>query len=197
MIPIHQILFYIFAVVLIVSAFAMIFSRNPVRAALCLILCFFASSVLWLLLQAEFIGLVLIIVYVGAVMTLFLFVVMMLNIDKAQVKEGFAKLAPLGLIIAALFVVAMYLVITRYHFHTLALKPESVAYSSTKAIGTLIFTHYVYPFEIAGALLLVAMVAAITLAFGGKRKGMKTQNISQQQAVTKKSRLKIVKDMKP
>src|SRR3989338_5308389 len=194
-IPVHQIIFYIYSAILIAAASMVIFSRNPVKAVLFLIVCFFASSILWLLLQAEFMGLVLIFVYVGAVMALFLFVVMMLNIDLATIKEGFVKLLPLGLIVMVLFILVMYLVITQYHFHTIALPLVAEDYSNTKEIGTLLFSDYVYPFEIAGALLLVAIVAAISLAFTGRKPGVKRQNNAEQQRATKQDRLKIIKNM--
>lgn len=192
--PIHQIVFYVFSFILLCAGVMMVFTKNPVKAALFLILAFFSAAVLWLLLQAEFVGLVLIFVYVGAVMALFLFVVMMLNIDMAALKAGFVKLLPLALLMLVIFVAVMYMVITRYHFHAVPLVSEKASYSNIKELGNLLFSHYILAFEVTGALLLVALVSAIALAFFGRKPDSKFQKIGKQNAVTKAQRLKIIKE---
>jgi len=195
MFPTYEVIFYVFAVMLIGSAVMVILSRNPVRAILFLVLCFFASAVLWMMLQAEFLSLVLIFVYVGAVMTLFLFVVMMLNIDLSGTKEKFIRYLPVGIIAMGLLVVMMLYVVGSKHFgiSNAYLQHFGPDYSNTKAMGSLLFTKAIFPFEIAGLILLVAIVAAITLAFHGRKPGTKTQVISEQLKVRKQDRLRIVK----
>lgn len=193
--PIFQLVFYVTAALLIGSAVMVIVSRNPVRAILFLILAFFASAVLWMLLQAEFLALALIFVYVGAVMTLFLFVVMMLDIDLAPLKEGFVKYLPWGIGIMALFIALLVFVIGPKHISFASIMPTHYPadYSNTKELGTLLFTKYLFPLEVVGAILLVAMVSAIALAFHGRREGTKSQRISDQLKATKAERLRIVK----
>jgi len=192
--PIYNLIFYVFAFVLIASATMVVVSRNPVRAILFLILAFFASAVLWMLLQAEFLSLVLIFVYVGAVMTLFLFVIMMLNIDLSSVKEKFVRYLPYGILVMVLLVGAMLLVVGPRHLNAATVLPHyAVNYSNTQAMGTLLFTKYLYAFEIAAAILLVAIIAAISLAFHGRKPGTKSQVVSEQHRATKQDRLRIVK----
>ena len=194
---VYQIVFYIFTLLLLVSAAMVVFMRNPVRCILFLVLAFFCSSVLWMLLQAEFLSLVLIFVYVGAVMTLFLFVVMMLNIDLAPLKEGFVRYLPLGLLVLVLMVGVMLYVLGGKQFSSATMIAQhGPYYSNTMAIGAELFTHYIYEFEMAGLILLVAMVAAISLAFYGRKPGTKAQKISKQLEADKPSRLRIIK-MKP
>lgn len=170
----EQIIFYIFAAMLVISASMVITVRNPVHAALSLVLSFFCSAAIWLLLQAEFLAIVLILVYVGAVMVLFLFVVMMLDINVAPLREGFAKFLPVGLFFAALMMVAMGLVVSSDHILS---KPSQLAgqlpleASNTALLGKVLFTEYLYPFEIAGAILLVAIIAAISLTMRKSRAG--------------------------
>lgn len=195
MFPIYKVVFFIFAAVLIAAAVMVITSRNPVRAILFLVLAFFASAVLWMMLQAEFLSLVLIFVYVGAVMTLFLFVVMMLNIDLSKLQEKFVRYLPFGLVVMVLLVGTMILVVSPKHLPatTSHLKLFPANYSNVKAMGILLFTDYLYPFEIAAVILLVAMIAAITLAFHGRKPNTKSQKISEQLKAQKKDRLRIVK----
>ncbi|MCB1827094.1 MAG: NADH-quinone oxidoreductase subunit J [Coxiellaceae bacterium] len=192
--PIHQVVFFAFSAVLIIAAMMVVMVRNPVHSVLFLVLCFFASAVLWMTLQAEFLSLVLIFVYVGAVMTLFLFVVMMLNVDLSAMKEGFVKYMPLGLLVAVLLIGTMFFVIGPTHFKEGATLPTHYAstYSNVKAMGGLLYSHYLYPFEVASLILLVAIVAAIALAYHGRRPDNKSQKVSEQLSVTKKDRLRIV-----
>ncbi len=193
MIPIYQIIFYVFSIFLIVAAIMVITAHNPVRAVLSLVLAFFCSSILWIMLQAEFLGLVLIFVYVGAVMTLFLFVVMMLNVDLSKMREKFVKFLPATLLVGLLFLVALSLTLGASHIRHAALATLPAHYSNTKALGHLIYTRYVYPFEIAGAILFVAIVAAITLAFHGRKPNTRRQKVSDQLSANKSSRLKVIK----
>ena len=189
--PIQDIIFLGFAAALIIAAIAVIVVRNPIHSVLCLVFCFFCASALWLLLEAEFIGLVLIFVYVGAVMTLFLFVVMMLNIDVAPLRESFVRYLPLGALVLLIFAGILCAAIAHYQANVVPFIPEA---SNIKALGMQLFTTYLFPFEIAGVLLLVAMIGAISLAFYGRKIDVKTQSISQQHQANKSTRLKIMKD---
>jgi len=192
----EQAIFYAFAGLLILSASMVITVRNPVMAALFLVLSFFSSAAIWLLLEAEFLAIALVLVYVGAVMVLFLFVVMMLDINLAPLREGFARYLPLGIAVAVVMVVAMGTVVS-----TLSPAPDQEAaspgpaYSNTAALGEALYTDYLYPFEIAGAILLVAIIAAIALTMRPPR-STKSQKPGQQVAVSKGDRLKVIK-MKP
>ncbi len=192
------VLFYLFAAVLVGAAIGVITARNPVHSALFLVLAFFNSAALWLLLEAEFLGIALVLVYVGAVMVLFLFVVMMLDINVAKLREGFAKHAPLGALVAGLMVFEMYqvYVVRRLGNPSLLAGAQPAAVeagaSNTKALGTLLFTQYAYAFQLAGVVLLLAIVAAIALTMR-KRPGLKVQDVSAQVAVNKEQRLRIVK----
>lgn len=190
----EQIIFYCFAATLLFASTMVITVRNPVRAALFLILAFFPSAGIWLLLEAEFLALTLVLVYVGAVMVLFLFVVMMLDIDLAPLQEGFTKYLPLGILVAALITIEMIAVLGASHFGldiVSAPVPHPEGYSNTKEIGLLLYTVYVYPFEIASVILTVAIVAAITLTL--RKKTSKTQDISQQIKVRREDRVRLVK----
>jgi NADH-quinone oxidoreductase subunit J len=192
--PLQQIVFFVFAAITIFSAVMVIATRNPVRSVLFLVLTFFTSAVLWMSLQAEFLSLVLIFVYVGAVMTLFLFVVMMMNIDVAAMTEGFVRYLPIGLLAAALLIGIMFLVIGPGHLTISSTSPVHYGpqYSNVKQMGMVLYTHYLYPFEIAALILLVAIIAAISLAFHGRRTGTKSQKISQQLKARKQDRLRII-----
>ena len=187
-------IFYFLSTVLIVSALGVITARNPVHAALLLVLAFFTSSGLWLLLQAEFLAITLVLVYVGAVMVLFLFVVMMLDINMARLREGFWRYLPLGGVVALILVVeiSMILISRSGGFGGTEFPPPLPAgYSNTKELGLLIYTEYVYPFEIAAVILLVAIVAAIALTLR-KRKLSKYMDPATQIAVQRKDRVRIV-----
>lgn len=188
------ILFFALAGLLVLAAGAVVTVRNPVHAAMCLVLTFFTSAMLWILLRAEFLGIVLILVYVGAVMVLFLFVVMMLDINTTPLREGFARYLPLGLLVAVIMAAQMVAVLGSRHFglDKFAAPPAVVEGSNTAAIGTLLYTEYVYPFEIAAAILLVAIVAAIALTHR-RRTGLKTQDPGKQSMVKKADRLRILK----
>jgi len=190
----EQIIFYGFASVLLFAATMVVTVRNPVRAALFLVLAFFTSSGIWLLLEAEFLAITLVLVYVGAVMVLFLFVVMMLDINLTPLQEGFTKYLPLGILVAALITIEMIAVLGASHFGldiVSAPIPHAEGYSNTKELGRLLYTVYVYPFEIASVILTVAIVAAITLTL--RKSKRKTQDPSQQIKVRKEDRIRIVK----
>jgi NADH-quinone oxidoreductase subunit J len=189
------ILFFIFASVLIGAALGVILSRNPVYSALLLVLCFFNSAVIWVLLDAEFLGIVLVLVYVGAVMVLFLFVVMMLDVNIEQLRKEFVGYWPLTVAVAGFVVFAMINVIVVKHLGGAGLKtaPALAAnYSNTRSLGVELFTRYAYPAQVAAIILLVASVAAIVLTLR-QRKGGKPQDIAKQVATRAKDRVRIVK----
>src|SRR5574340_1534999 len=187
-----DIIFYFFSAVLVLSALGVITLRNPVYAALLLVLAFFTSAGIWLLLEAEFLAITLVLVYVGAVMVLFLFVVMMLDINLERLREGIWRWVPFGAALAGLMAFEMIWVLgsSGTSAGKSALK-HAADYSNTKELGRLIYTDYVYPFEIAAVLLLVAMVAAIALT-RRRRKDAKSQVVAEQVAVKKADRLRIV-----
>ncbi len=190
----EQILFYIFSTMLVLSAGAVITVRNPVHAAMFLVLCFVTTSALWLLLEAEFLAITLILVYVGAVMVLFLFVVMMLDINIARMREGFTRYLPVGGIVAATAVAIMGLAVGRNNFgldKVAAPAPKGADYSNTSELGMQLYTTYVYPFEIASVVLLVAIVAAIALTLR-TRPGTRYQKIEEQVVVKKEDRLRVL-----
>lgn len=191
-----SILFYAFSAVLVVAALGVITARNPVHAALFLVLAFINSAVLWLLMEAEFLAIVLVLVYVGAVMVLFLFVVMMLDINVAQMREGFTRYAPLGIIVALLVVGEIASVVWVKQLGVEAAPAVAAAapegYSNTRALGELLYTEYLYPFELAAMLLLLAIIAAISLTMR-QRSGMKQQDIAAQVSVRPQDRIRLVK----
>lgn len=198
-----QLIFYSFAAILIFAAVRVITVRNPVHAALFLVLAFFSSASIWLLLEAEFLAIALVLVYVGAVMVLFLFVVMMLDINTDAIKEGFARYLPVGILVSLLILVEMTLVVGSSHFNkgqstataTSAAIENAVAsetVSNTTALGRVLYTDYLYPFEIAAVILLVAMVAAIALTMR-RRRGTKYQKPEQQVKVKRDDRVRLVK----
>ncbi len=187
-------LFYFFSGILVFSAIMVITVRNPVHAALFLVLAFFTSAAVWLLLEAEFLAIVLVLVYVGAVMVLFLFVVMMLDINFAPLREGFIKYLPVGALVAALILVEMALVIGPQHFgldHYSAPARAPAGYSNTEELGAILYTVYVYPFELAAAILLVAIVAAIALTMR-RRPQTKYQDPAEQVMVRRGDRIRMV-----
>ena len=189
-----QLVFYVLSAVLVGAAVMVITARNPVHAALFLVLAFFTSAGIWLLLEAEFLAIILVLVYVGAVMVLFLFVVMMLDINLAPLREGFIRYLPVGIAVAAIVVVELALVIGVSDFgpESMPQPPAHPAdYSNTKELGALLYTVYVYPFEIAAAILLVAIVAAIALTMR-RRAGVKTQDPGRQVEVRREDRIRIV-----
>jgi NADH-quinone oxidoreductase subunit J len=187
------VLFYLFSAVLIGAAIGVIASRNPVYSALYLVLAFVQSAALWLLLEAEFLAVVLILVYVGAVMVLFLFVVMMLDINVEEMREGFTRYLWVGLVVAAGVVAEVWYVLT-YRSEGLGFvsvpEPLPPDYSSAEELGAVLYTEHIYAFEIAAIILLVAIVAAITLTMR-KRPGLKVQDISAQVAVRREDRVRL------
>jgi len=190
-----NVLFYIFGAMLVASALGVITARNPVHCALFLVVAFLNSAVLWLLLGAEFLALTLVVVYVGAVMVLWLFVVMMMDVDVEKLRQGFTRYAPLGALVA-LVVVAQIGIVVWVKKLGLTAAPATVArpdgYSNTAELGHLLYTEYLYPFEVAAVILLVAIVAAITLTMR-KRPGHKQQDVAKQVAVRASDRIRIVK----
>ncbi|MDE2305249.1 MAG: NADH-quinone oxidoreductase subunit J [Gammaproteobacteria bacterium] len=189
------ILFFAFAAVLLGSALGVILSRNPVHSAMLLVLCFFNSAVIWLLLNAEFLGIVLVLVYVGAVMVLFLFVVMMLDINVEELRKGIAGYWPVALAVAGFVVFAILNVIVVRHLGGVALRTAPAlpaGYSNTHVLGVALFTRYAYPAQIAAVILLVASVAAIVLTLR-RRPGLKPQDVAEQVRVRAKDRVRIVR----
>ena len=197
--PIYEIVFYVFSTVMLAAAVAVITVRNPVYAALFLVLTFFSASAIWLLLEVEFLAIILILVYVGAVMVLFLFVVMMLDIDLEPLKEGFVKYLPAGIVVALLMATEFLLLLwTKGRFGPEAFPapaPTPAGYSNTRAVGEWLYTHYLLAFEVAGVILLVAIIAAVALTLR-QRTGSHRQNPSLQVRVRREERVRLVK-MKP
>ncbi len=190
----EKIIFYVFAAIMVFGASMVITVRNPVRAALFLVLTFFASAAIWILLEAEFLAIVLVLVYVGAVMVLFLFVVMMLDINLARIKEGFIRYLPLGIAVAVLMAAMMILAVGPEYFgldKVAAPTPQPADYNNTRELGNVLYTVYVYPFEIAAVILLVAIVAAITLTLR-RRPNVKLQKPEEQIAVKRNDRVRMV-----
>ena len=185
------ILFWFYGIVLIAAALAVVLVRNPVHAALFLVLSFFSAAALWLLLYAEFLALTLVLVYVGAVMVLFLFVVMMLDINIDRLRQGFWKNLPLALAVGVLMAAEMVTLLLRGVTGGGAGAPPA-GYSNTRALGEVVYTDYVFPFEIAAVILLVAIIAAIALTLR-HRKETKYQDPASQLSVHARDRLKIVK----
>jgi NADH-quinone oxidoreductase subunit J len=188
----ETIMFYAFSAMIVLAGLRVITARNPVHAVLFLVLTFISCAGIWILLEAEFLAITLVLVYVGAVMVLFLFVVMMLDINLAQLRKDFWRWLPFGAVLAVLMAYEMIWVLgsTDAPAGKTALK-HAADYSNTKELGRLIYTDYVYPFEIAAVILLVAMVAAIALTMR-RRKDAKSQVIADQVATKKSDRLRIV-----
>ena len=190
-----QIIFYFFGAVLVFAAAMVITVRNPVKAVLFLVLAFVSAAGLWLLLQAEFLAIALVLVYVGAVMVLFLFVVMMLDIDLVPLREGFGEYLPIGGLVAVLLVIEMAIILSSGQFGLKGMPdPGSLPadYSNTRELGRLIYTVYAYPFEIAAAILLLSIVAAIALTLR-RRKDSKYQDPARQINIEPRERMRIVK----
>ncbi len=190
----EQIIFYIFSFWFIASSLAMIFSRNAAKAVLFLILAFFSAASIWLLLEAEFLAITLILVYVGAVMVLFLFVIKMLNIDKSTLRAKFAGYLPLGLLVAAIIVTEMAMVLgyNQFGLGVMAAPARHGAdYSNITVLALQLYTDYIYSFELAAVLLLIAIIAAITLVHR-KEVNRKGQSISEQVKVQAKDRVRLV-----
>ena len=187
--------FYVFAAVLVFAALRVVTCRNPVHAALFLVLAFLNSAGLWLLLEAEFLAMTLVLVYVGAVMVLFLFVVMMLDINLTEMRAGMRRFAPLGIAVGVVLVVEMALIV-----RSSAFIPEKVGgpvrhaadYSNTKALGGVLYTDYVYAFEIAAVILVLAIIAAIALTLR-KRPETRYQDPARQVSVRREDRVRLIK----
>jgi len=190
----QEIVFYIFSGIMLLAALRVVTARNPVHSALSLVLTFFATAAIWMLLEAEFLAITLVLVYVGAVMVLFLFVVMMLDINQAAMREGFIKFLPVGIGIALVLTVQMIVVVgpENFGFEVYSAPVAHAAdYSNTKELGRVLYTEYVYPFEIAAVILLVAIVAAIALTMR-RRPKTKYQTPGKQIQVMKEDRLRVV-----
>ncbi len=190
----EQIIFYIFSAILLFAALMVVTVRNPVRAAMFLILTFFTTAAIWLLLEAEFLAITLVLVYVGAVMVLFIFVIMMLDIDIAVLREGFTKFLPIGILVAALMLAVMLMVVGAEHFGLeLFSAPDrhGADYSNTRELGLALYTTYLYAFELAAVILLVAIVAAIALTLR-HNPTTRFQQVPEQVAVKRNDRLRIV-----
>lgn len=190
-------LFYIFSTVLLLAAFRVITARNPVHAVLFLVLSFFQASMIWMLLSAEFLAIILVLVYVGAVMVLFLFVVMMLDVKIEGVREGFWKHFPLAAVVGVLIVLEMSAVLmggfrVTEDVSALVTGQAGVSVSNTRELGLLLYTQYIYPLEVAAAMLLLAMITAIALTLR-QRKDVKTIDPAEQVSVKAADRLVVVK----
>ena len=194
--PIIELVFYLFGTILILSALSVVTVGNPVYAVLFLVLSFFSAACIWLLLQAEFLAIVLVLVYVGAVMVLFLFVVMMLDVKSAPLKEGFTRFLPIGLMVAFAMALQMFLVIWTRGMEAVPMpEQQPEGYSHTAELGLLLYTDYLYAFEIAAVLLLVAIIAAIMLTHR-RRPSTKYQDPSRQVRVKREERVRLV-SMRP
>jgi NADH-quinone oxidoreductase subunit J len=189
----ETVVFYVFAAILLLAALRTVTARNPVHCALYLVLAFFTAAAIWLLLRAEFLAIALVVVYVGAVMVLFLFVVMMLDINVERLREGFWKNLPLAVVVGGVMAFEMVAVLAQ---RTIGANPRTrpvpLDYSNTKELGRVLYTQYAYAFEIAAVILLVAIVAAIALTLR-RRKDTKAQDVSQQLAARPKERVRLVR----
>lgn len=190
--PLVECLFYFFAALLLTGACSVVWSKNPVRSVLSLVLCFVAMAGVWLLLYAEFLALVLVLVYVGAVMTLFLFVVMMLHVDRAAVTQGLVSHWWIGVLLMLAFL-GMSCWWVGPAFFSLPIPSPDLSVSPLRSLGQVLYTDYAVVFEASGVLLLASMVAAMALAFRGVR-SRRVQNISEQLRANKKDRLRVVDD---
>ncbi len=185
-------LFIVFSAVLLVAAVRVITARNPVHAVLFLVLSFFSAAALWMLARAEFLAIALVLVYVGAVMVLFLFVVMMLDINVDRLRQGFWRHLPLAGVVAALIVLQLWLVLSYGRWQTMTEPgPGGRGANNIEVLGRLTFTEYVYPLQVAGVILLVAIVAAIALTLR-RRKDTKYQDPSRQIKVRREERVRLV-----
>ena len=186
--------FYLFGTITVLAALAVVTVKNPVHAALCLVLTFFSTACTWLLADAEFLAIALVLVYVGAVMVLFLFVVMMLDIDLVPLREGFVRAMPVGLVVAVVMLVEMLALIGVRSMQIPAPADPAAAagMSNTTWLANALFSQFLLPFEVAALILTVAIVAAIPLTLR-RRVGVKTQDPAKQVMVTARERVRIVK----
>ena len=191
----ENIVFYVFAAIMVFSALMVITVKNPVQASLFLVLTFFSCAAIWMLLEAEFLAITLVLVYVGAVMVLFLFVVMMLDINVARMRAAFIQYLPIGIAVLVTMAAMMFMVVGADHFgleHVAAPVRHAADYNNTRELGLVLYTVYVYPFEIAAVILLVAIIAAIALTLR-RRPKTKYQNPDLQIAVQRNDRIRMVK----
>jgi NADH-quinone oxidoreductase subunit J len=187
--------FYLFSVIAIASAVMVIFSRNPVHSVLFLILCFFNAAGLFILMGAEFLAMILVVVYVGAVAVLFLFVVMMLDVDFVKLREGMAQYLPVGAVIGLILLAELVLVLGTWNVSPESLKTAAkpaAGVTNTEQLGQVLYTQYVYWFQAAGLILLVAMIGAIVLTLRHKE-GVKRQSIASQVSRTPQTSVNVVK----
>jgi NADH-quinone oxidoreductase subunit J len=187
--------FYAFAAVTVIAALSVITLRNSVHAVLALVLTFFSTACIWMLAEAEFLAIALIVVYVGAVMVLFLFVVMMLDIDQEKLREGFVKYLPVGVIVAVAMLVEMLglIGVRIMHAQTMGENPATAAgLSNTAWLGMALYSQYLLPFEVAALILTVGVIAAVALTLR-ERKGVRHQQASEQVAVKASDRVRIIK----
>lgn len=185
--------FYLFSGFAVLSALGVVFAKNPVHAVLLLVLTFVTSAGVWLLLEAEFLAVTLVLVYVGAVMVLFLFVVMMLDIESGGMGQSYYKRIPFGLVVLGGVIALLSLFVGPKYFGSQMVEiplPSPSTYNNIESLGELLFTRYLLPFEVAGVILLVAMIAAISLTFRGRR--AKGQKASKQVFTRKSDRLQVV-----
>jgi len=184
-------LFYVFAAILLLAALRVITARNPVHSAMFLVLSFFTAAGIWLLLRAEFLAIALVLVYVGAVMVLFLFVVMMLDINLERLREGFWRNLPLAIVVGGILVFEMVALLARKVFEAAPAAEPGPGYSNTEQLGLLVYTHYAYAFEVSAVVLLVAIIAAIALTLR-RRKDRRYQNPAEQVKVRREDRVRLV-----
>ena len=189
----ETVVFYVFAAILLLAALRVITARNPVHAALALVLAFFTAAGLWLLLRAEFLAIALVLVYVGAVMVLFLFVVMMLDINLERLREGFWRNLPSAVVVGGILAFEMVAVIAQRYFGA-ATRPRPVPadYSNTRELGRVLYTQYVYAFELAAVILLVAIIAAIALTLR-RRKDSRAPDPARQIAARREQRVRLLR----
>ena len=191
----EKFLFYVFAAILLFAGVMVVTRRNPVHSALFMVVAFFNCAALWLLAEAEFLAITLVLVYVGAVMVLFMFVVMMLDVNLAELRAGFIRNLPVGIGVALIMVVEMILVVGPRLFGLDKFPAPAAAapdYNNTRELGLALYTHYLYPFEIAAVILLVAIIAAIGLTMR-RRPDTKYQDPTRQVQVKAKDRLRVIK----
>ena len=189
-----SVLFYVFSAILLISGLRVITAKNPVHAALFLVLAFINASCLWMMLGAEFLALTLILVYVGAVMVLFLFVVMMLDVDLEAIRKGFWKNFPLALVLGVVVLIEMLLVVLKNPLVTMAVNSDPATnISNSNKLGWVLYTQYSYPVELASMVLLLGLVVAVALTLRKSEKSAKYQNINKQVATDSKTRFTMVK----
>jgi NADH-quinone oxidoreductase subunit J len=184
-------LFYAFSAILLLAALRVVTARNPVHGAMFLVLSFFTAAGIWLLLRAEFLAIALVLVYVGAVMVLFLFVVMMLDINIEQLRAGFWRNLPLALVVGGIMVTEMVLLLARQVFEAAPAPEPGTGYSNTRQLGLIVYTDYAYAFEVSAVILLVAIIAAIALTLR-RRKDTRYQNPAEQVKVRREDRVRLV-----